>query len=247
MSNDLITAAWKKSLPPNQMLVIICLCDWANDDGVCWPSLDRIAWKTGLSKRSVQRIIATFEDLGIVTKTRRYHTSTIYRVNLTPLRSKTPFESSGQSDTCQLGTPPNEGDNDESEVANQESESANGESQSDKLWPPIHQYDPSDRTISLYPEAHSQKERMRGTPEEEFLYQELRGDKRTIPALRAGKVPISRYDDAILHAAQQALAHGATKPDAYARTILNRYHENPWYEETREDRRARGLTDVRPG
>lgn len=63
-----MTAVWERSdLSQSQTLVALALADHANDLGLCWPSIERIALKARISQRQVQRIIKQLESLGIVT------------------------------------------------------------------------------------------------------------------------------------------------------------------------------------
>lgn len=67
MSIKLMSAVWERSdISSTQKLVMLALADWANDDGLCWPSIDRLAQKTGMAGRSVQRIIRDLEQVGLV-------------------------------------------------------------------------------------------------------------------------------------------------------------------------------------
>ena len=67
MSIKLMTAVWdRQDLSSTQKLVLLSLADWANDDGLCWPSIDRLAIKTSMAGRSVQRIIRDLESMGFV-------------------------------------------------------------------------------------------------------------------------------------------------------------------------------------
>lgn len=67
MSIKLMSAVWERSdISSTQKLVLLALADWANDDGLCWPSIDRLAQKTGMAGRSVQRIIRDLEQVGLV-------------------------------------------------------------------------------------------------------------------------------------------------------------------------------------
>jgi len=67
MSIKIMTAVWdRKDLSSTQKLVLLSLADWANDEGLCWPSIDRLAIKTSMAGRSVQRIIRDLESMGFV-------------------------------------------------------------------------------------------------------------------------------------------------------------------------------------
>lgn len=62
-----MTAVWdREDLSSTQKLVLLSLADWANDEGLCWPSIDRLATKTSMAGRSVQRIIRDLESMGFV-------------------------------------------------------------------------------------------------------------------------------------------------------------------------------------
>lgn len=67
MSIKLMTAVWdREDLSSTQKLVLLSLADWANDDGLCWPSINRLAIKTSMAGRSVQRIIRDLESMGFI-------------------------------------------------------------------------------------------------------------------------------------------------------------------------------------
>ncbi len=67
MSIKLMSAVWERSdISSTQKLVLLALADWANDDGLCWPSIDRLALKTSLTSRGVQKAIRSLEDAGFV-------------------------------------------------------------------------------------------------------------------------------------------------------------------------------------
>lgn len=55
---------------PAVKLVALVLADHANDDGLCWPSYARIAERTGVDKRTVQRHVKTLTGMGVLTKVR---------------------------------------------------------------------------------------------------------------------------------------------------------------------------------
>ena len=112
MSIALITRAWTKDVGGTVQSVLIALCDQANDSGVCWPSQDLIAWKLGVSKRTVIRAIKTLEEAGAVTITRRKQQSSLYTITLDALPDKEPFKKC-HSVTSQEVTPVSLQDNQE--------------------------------------------------------------------------------------------------------------------------------------
>lgn len=81
MSIALMTLAWKSGLPSGQKMVLLALCDNANDQGECYPSVPMLAIKCSLSERSVQQHIADLASAGIVSREMRTGRSTLYRVH----------------------------------------------------------------------------------------------------------------------------------------------------------------------
>jgi len=62
-----MTAVWdREDLSSTQKLVLLSLADWANDDGLCWPSIERVAKKSSLKKRAVQLAIRSLEEMQFI-------------------------------------------------------------------------------------------------------------------------------------------------------------------------------------
>lgn len=49
---------------PHQRLLLLAIADHADDDGVCWPSIDRLAAKCAVSARQVQRTLQQLQTDG---------------------------------------------------------------------------------------------------------------------------------------------------------------------------------------
>lgn len=79
-----MTLAFKTALPCTQKFVLVALCDSANDQGECYPSVPTLAEKCSLSERAVQTSIATLEGLGYVRREFRKGRSTTYWLSTTP-------------------------------------------------------------------------------------------------------------------------------------------------------------------
>jgi hypothetical protein len=67
MSIALMAEAWKMTLPMTEKMVLLCLSDFANDAGICWPSVDTIAAKCSCSDRTVQKAIKSLKEMRLVT------------------------------------------------------------------------------------------------------------------------------------------------------------------------------------
>lgn len=61
-----MSQVWELDLPRDEKIIALAFADHADDDGVCFPSVGRIAWKCGYSGRSVQRKVQGLIDLGIL-------------------------------------------------------------------------------------------------------------------------------------------------------------------------------------
>lgn len=66
MSIKLMTLAWELRLQPTIKLVLLAMCDWANDAGTCFPSIPTVAYKTSISPRHCQRIMAVLIADGLI-------------------------------------------------------------------------------------------------------------------------------------------------------------------------------------
>lgn len=96
-----MSACWPVRTEPSRKAVLISLADQANDDGICWPSVNTLAERTCLDERTVQRAIQGLQAEGHLTIQMRSGRSTIYRlhpchggtptpVTMTPRHSDTP-------------------------------------------------------------------------------------------------------------------------------------------------------------
>ncbi len=53
----------------SELLALLAMADWSDDDGRCWPSMTAIAKKTRLSRSQAQRIVHGLIEAGFVTVT----------------------------------------------------------------------------------------------------------------------------------------------------------------------------------
>lgn len=94
MSIRIMAAVWDcgPSSPP-QRLLLLALADNANDQAVCWPSVDTLARKCAVEPRTLQRTLRQLELDGWITRTERPGRSTYYTLQermLTPDATVTP-------------------------------------------------------------------------------------------------------------------------------------------------------------
>lgn len=86
-----MSACWPlQGMSGPQKAVLISLADNANDEGVCWPSVARIAQRTCLGERTVQTAIKWLTQVGLLEIRERMGRSTVY--TLTPASYAPPQE-----------------------------------------------------------------------------------------------------------------------------------------------------------
>lgn len=66
MSIRIMSAVWELDLPQNEKLILLAMADHADDRGVCYPSVGRIAWKSGYSDRQTKTILAALRDRHVI-------------------------------------------------------------------------------------------------------------------------------------------------------------------------------------
>ncbi len=77
--------AWDSPIGGNDLLVLLSLCDFANDDGELYPSLATISKKAKVGKTTLSYILRALEKIGVITRLRRKRengsdTSTYYKI-----------------------------------------------------------------------------------------------------------------------------------------------------------------------
>lgn len=86
-----MTEAWKANFPAGRKMVLLALCDNANDQGECYPSISMLAEKCSMSERSVFNHIAELEKDGAIVRQNRAGRSTVYQLD--PCKFCTPANS----------------------------------------------------------------------------------------------------------------------------------------------------------
>jgi hypothetical protein len=66
MSIRVMTSVWDdaRTQTHSELLVLLALADWGNDDGYCWPTIPALAAKARLSERAVQQILGRLTETG---------------------------------------------------------------------------------------------------------------------------------------------------------------------------------------
>ena len=79
MSLMLLSMARKtRGLSPTTKLVLMLICDHADQDHRCWPSVRLLAEDVGITPRNIQKHIATLEELGVLVKDLRPGTTNMF-------------------------------------------------------------------------------------------------------------------------------------------------------------------------
>lgn len=88
MSVRLMSAIWDMEFSPVEKLILLAVADWANDEGLAWPSIAQLAKKTGCGERTVQRTLRTAEQSGLLKRYENPGKGCSYRIN--PSHAGTP-------------------------------------------------------------------------------------------------------------------------------------------------------------
>ncbi|WP_415396288.1 helix-turn-helix domain-containing protein [Sulfurimonas sp. CS5] len=87
MSIKLMSLAFATPYPATAKLILLSLCDYADDTGACFPSLATIEKKASCSKSTQSYHVRAFEEIGMLKKEKRNRpngsrASTIYYINI---------------------------------------------------------------------------------------------------------------------------------------------------------------------
>ena len=78
-----MSLAWEMDIPSTEKMVLLCLCDYADENGrSCYPAIATLAKRTSKNARTVQRALRWLEGSGICDSRERAGTSTDYTINL---------------------------------------------------------------------------------------------------------------------------------------------------------------------
>jgi hypothetical protein len=88
MSVSLMSLVWDRApYEGGTLLVLLALADWADDEGVTWPSMATLAGKARMTIRNARYIMRHLEEHQMITREREGtgHLTTVYRLNVAAL------------------------------------------------------------------------------------------------------------------------------------------------------------------
>jgi hypothetical protein len=114
MSGKATGMVWELDLKNAKQLVLLAMADHADHDGEnIWPSLNKIAWKTGYTERHVRRTVGELVKDGILVPVEiRAGKSTVYKIDFdvaprkTPLKKEKTGQENGSNVTPDTGVTP---------------------------------------------------------------------------------------------------------------------------------------------
>lgn len=81
MSIKLMSAAWDLDIPATEKMVLLCLCDYANAEGTCWPGAEGIGKRCSLTERTVRKAIKWLMDEGLLGAQIRPGKTAVYKID----------------------------------------------------------------------------------------------------------------------------------------------------------------------
>jgi hypothetical protein len=115
MSVKIMAQVWELDLPQNEKLVLLAFADHADDEGICFPSVARIARKTGYSERQVQTIGKQLRAKGLIAPLSRTgggrtrggsYLSVVYQISAEKGAKISPLKPKQGCSPAQLGVKP---------------------------------------------------------------------------------------------------------------------------------------------
>lgn len=93
MSVKAMGQVWELDLPQRDLIVLLALADHADHfGGNAYPSLGLIAWKVGVSERTVQRSVSKLVKMGVLESQPRPGKTTVYQLQLDRCPRKQPYQ-----------------------------------------------------------------------------------------------------------------------------------------------------------
>lgn len=66
MSIDASCWAWTQQIDPSLKIVLLSLADRADEDGYCYPSMDRLVLDSSQSEIDIKKALRKLEELGLI-------------------------------------------------------------------------------------------------------------------------------------------------------------------------------------
>jgi hypothetical protein len=95
MSAKVMGRVWELDIGHPEQTVLLAMADHASHDGTdCYPSIGLLTWKTGYSRRQVQRLVHKLEDAEILVRAADAgdHRPCLYEIVLDGVPSKEPWK-----------------------------------------------------------------------------------------------------------------------------------------------------------
>lgn len=92
MSVKLMTMAWETDAKANDLLILLAMCDFSSDDGVCYPSKATVAKKAKVGTTTCKHIMGAYEDIGLWKSEKRLRengssTSNVFIIDINKLQN----------------------------------------------------------------------------------------------------------------------------------------------------------------
>lgn len=91
VSIKVMSSVWESApVRGGRLLVLLALADFANDNGICWPSITTLAQKARLKRRQTQHIVKKLRDTKLIAmdKGTGPHGANTYKVRTWPARAE---------------------------------------------------------------------------------------------------------------------------------------------------------------
>lgn len=94
-----IRVAKLRGLTAPQKLVMCCLSDFADDNGIAYPSIELISEWSGLNRKTVMKTVRELSEIGLIESRKTFGAKSIYRLAYAHIESSTKNGSSAEFGT----------------------------------------------------------------------------------------------------------------------------------------------------